>query len=205
MTVIDGCEAPRSVAALLCGVTDQIADQATAEIRKATAAVAAARGATDHVPGVVPGGGAAELGMASAVREAATAEGSRAALAMDAYADALERVVAALVRNAGADRIGALADLRAARADGVPDAGFVLPAGEVASATEAGVLDPVDYKRRMVDGATDVADLIARIDDAVDATFTEEPSGPEDAIYDEEAEKHMDYLDNENTTSRWDR
>jgi chaperonin GroEL (HSP60 family) len=205
MTVVDGCEAPRSVAALLCGVTDQIADQATAEIRKAAAAVAAARGATDHVPGVVPGGGAAELRMAAAVREAAAGEGSRAALAMDAYADALESVVAALVKNAGADRIGTLADLRAARADGVPDAGFVLPAGEVASATEAGVLDPVAYKRRMVDGATDVADLIARIDDAVDATFTEEPSGPEDAIYDEEAEKHMDYLDDENTTSRWDR
>jgi len=204
MTVVDGCESPRSVAALLHGITDQIADQATAEIRKAAAAVAAARGESTHVPGVVPGGGAAELRMASAVREAAAAEGSRAALAMDAYADALESVVAALVANGGGDRIGTLADLRAAHADGLPDAGYLLPAGEVASATDAGVLDPVSYKRRMIAGATDVADLIARIDDAVDATFTEEPSGPEDAIYDEEAEKHMDYLDNEETTSRWD-
>ncbi|ADE02155.1 TCP-1/cpn60 chaperonin family protein [Haloferax volcanii] len=203
MTVFEGCENPDSVTVLLRGVTDQIAAQATSEVRKAAAAVGAARGRGGNRGGVIPGGGAIELRMAAAVREAARAEPSRAQLAMTAFADALEAVVATLVRNAGEDHVELLADLKAAHAAGDDAAGFVLPDGEVGNAAECGVFDAAATKRRVVLRASEVANLVLRVDDAVDADFTEEPAGPGEAIYDEEAEKHADYLEHTDGT-RWD-
>lgn len=204
MTVFENCDAAESVAVVLRGVTDHLAEQATTEIRKAAAAVAAARGEGRAAPGVVPGAGAIELQVAERVRAEATRVDGRSQLAVAAFADALQEVVATLVGNAGHDRLTVLGDLRAERAERDDSAvGFVLPSGTVESAAEAGVFDPAAYKRRMLVSAAEVSDLVLRVDDAIDATFTDDPAGPDDVIYDDRAEKHMDYLD-ENPGTRWD-
>ncbi|WP_416841433.1 TCP-1/cpn60 chaperonin family protein [Haloferax sp. DFSO52] len=203
MTVFDECEDADSVAMVVHGVSGQLADQAATEIRKAAAAVAASRGLGSAQPGVVPGAGAIELQMAEAVRDRATQLDTRAQLAVVAFADALQEIVATLVRNAGYDPLTLIADLRAAQVNGQRDAGFVIPAGSVASATDVGVFDPVAYKYRMLVSASEVTDLILRVDDAIDATFTKEPLGPDDVIYDDRAEKHLDYLE-ETPGTRWD-
>ncbi|MFC6800104.1 MULTISPECIES: TCP-1/cpn60 chaperonin family protein [unclassified Haladaptatus] len=203
MIVIDDCPEATGVSAVVHGVSGQPATQAATEVRKAAAALAAARGEGASRSGVVPGGGAIELTMAAAVRESARAVDGRAQLAVEAFADALERVVGTLVYNGGYDRLSMLADLRAARAGGETALGFVYPAGEITDATAAGVLDPTAYKHRLLVSATEVADLILRVDDAIDATFTKEPLGPGDSIYDDRAEKHLDHLE-ENPGTRWD-
>lgn len=203
MMVFDECESPESVAVVLNGVSGHVASQATTEVRKMAAAVAAARGEGSHVPGVVPGAGAIEMELARAVRARATSLPTKAQLAVEAFADAIEDVVATLVRNAGADPIDTIADLRMAHAAGDLDAGFVLPDGSVQGAIDAGVFDPVSYKRNSLVSAFEVADLILRVDDAIDATFTSEPAGPDDAIYDDRAENHMDWLE-DNPGTRWD-
>lgn len=203
MTVFEDCPNPDSIVMLLRGVTDQIADQATTEVRKAAAALAAARGESVSPPGVVPGGGAIEIRIADAIREAATADASRTQLAMEAFADALDQVVATLITNAGGDPIKALADLRATHTRGNRNAGYLLPAGEIGDSIEGLVVDPAARPRRMVVTATEVSNLILNIDDAIDATFSEKPLEPGDSIYDEEAEKHMDYLEHHDDT-RWD-
>jgi chaperonin GroEL (HSP60 family) len=53
---------------------------------------------------------------------------------------------------------------------------------------EAHVLDPVALTRDAYLYATDIATLLLRIDDTLDATFDEEPPGPGESIYDEPAE-----------------
>ncbi|WP_332900131.1 TCP-1/cpn60 chaperonin family protein [Haladaptatus sp. CMSO5] len=204
MTVIDGCEGANGVAAEIHGVSGQPADQAATELRKAAAALATARGEGGAKPGVVPGAGAIELTLASAVRGHAPQVSSRAQLAVEAFADALERTIAALIDNGGHDRLSVLANLHAARAGGDTEIGFVYPDGEISNAVDAGVLDPTDYKQRLLVTATEVADLILRVDDAIDATFSEEPAGPGDVIYEDRAENHLDYLE-ENPGTRWDR
>jgi chaperonin GroEL (HSP60 family) len=202
MTVFDECGGERSVVMVLHGVTDQLADQATTEVRKSAKAVATARGEGGAVPGVVPGAGATEIALADAVRERSRGIDSRAQLAADAFADALESVVAALARNAGGDPIDTVADLRAAHASGETATGYLVVEDAYGDAIEAGVLDPTAYKRSALTSATEVADLILRVDDAIDATFTEEPADEDESIYDERAEKHMDYLDERDDT-RW--
>jgi chaperonin GroEL (HSP60 family) len=203
MTVFDECPNPGSVAVVLHGVSGHVATQATTEVRKMAAAVAVARGEGGHRPGVVPGAGAIEMELARAVRARATGLSTKAQLAVEGMADAFETVVATLARNGGADPIDTVADLRMAHAAGELDAGFVLPSGEVQSATDAGVFDPVAYRQRGLVAASEVADLVLRVDDAIDATFSDEPLGPDDVIYDDRAENHMDWLD-ENPGTRWD-
>lgn len=196
MVVFDECPEPAAVTVVLRGVFGQLADQATTEVRKAVLAVAAARGAGSHRPGVVPGAGAVEVQVALAVREAATREDSRAQLALSGFADAVERPVFALAKNAGDDPLSVLADLRAAADRGEGAAGFVLPERIVTDAAAAEVLDSAAIRRACYVAAVEVAGLILRVDDALDATFERESTDPDDVIYDERAEMRQDHLEN---------
>lgn len=191
MTVFDDCREPESVCVLLRGVNDYIEAQATTMIRKAASSVAATRGEYDRQPGIVPGGGAVDAYLASVVRDASAAEGSRASLALEAYADALEQVPFTLAKNAGADPIDVLAELRAANSE-APEVGFLLPAGELGDPIAAGVLDSVALRADSLWTATSVTNLLLRVDDAIDAEFTEEQSDPGEAIYDDDAKRYTE-------------
>lgn len=195
--VFEACPEPDSVTMMLRGVTGQLEDQATRQLRKATAAVATARGDGQHDLGVVPGGGATYLRIARRIEQDARELPDRSQLAAEGFANAIESVIATLVRNAGQDPIAVLSELRGVHADGQARAGIVFPDGEIRDIVEAGVLDPVAVKQRQFVCATEVAGLLLKVDDAIDATFTDEPVGPEDAIYEEPARQQQRHLENE--------
>lgn len=195
--VFDERADPESVALMLRGVTGQLQGQATRQVRKATAAVAIARGTVQHEPGVVPGAGAADLQIARHVRQHSRGFSDRSQLAIEGFANAVESVIATLVRNAGCDPLSVLSQLREAHADGEKQAGVVLPVGEIRDAVEVGVLDPAAVKKQQFVCATEVAGLLLNIDDAIDATFGDKPAGPEDAIYEEPARQQQRHLDSE--------
>lgn len=201
--VIDDCEAPGSVCVYLRGVSGPLADQAASTVRTAAAAVALAEGLGTGPAGVLPGGGAADLQVATALRDATTEAGTRSALAIEAFADAAEGLVGALAANAGADRLTTIADLRAAHRAGDVDHGFLIPPGAIGDAVEAGVLDALATRRGVYTAAVEVATLLLGIDDAIDATPSEEPPDPDDAIYEDAAEQQQSYLDKHDDT-RWD-
>ncbi|ELY65518.1 TCP-1/cpn60 chaperonin family protein [Natrinema versiforme] len=204
IVVFDDCPEPASVTVMLRGVRGQLAEQATTEVRKAAAAVAAANGHGIARPGVLPGGGAPELQVARTVREAAPGVDSRTQLALEAFADAADGFVSLLARNAGLDPQTTLATLRA-RTDGDATAsvGLSLPDGAITDAFAAGIVDPLDVRLGCYEAAVEVATMILRVDDAIDATFGKEPTEPGDAIYDEHAEKHQDHLE-ETEDTIWD-
>lgn len=192
MVVVEDCPEPRSVALLLRGVSGNVADQAETALRKAAHAVATARGEWGRQPGVVPGGGATELAVAERARDVAVSHDSKVQLAVEGFADAAESLVRALARNAGADPLGTLADLRAARAGDVPGAGLSLPGGEVVDPVEAGVLDPVAIRLRVYTTAVEVANAVLSVDDAIDARVSEQRPDPDDARYEDAAEQMRD-------------
>ncbi len=202
MVVFDKCSDPASVTFLLRGVHGQLGAQAATEIRKAVAAVATAMGETTGPAGVLPGGGATELELASALRDAALEADGREQLAVQAFADATDRFVSTLARNAGMDTLTTLASLREATTSATNGTapGLVFPAGEIDDVLEAGLLDPTAIRLRCYQHAVDVASLVLRVDDALDATFSEEPTQPGEAIYDEHAENHQAYLDEQDDT-----
>lgn len=202
MMVFSECLDPDSVTFLLHGVHGQLGEQAATEIRKAVAAVATANGDTRGPPGVLPGGGATELELANALRDAALDANGREQLALEAFADATERFVSTLARNAGMDPLTTLTNLREATTNATNGTtpGLVLPDKQVDDVLEAGLLDPTGIRLRCYRHAVDVALLVLRVDDAIDATFTDEPTDPGDAIYDEHAENHQEYLDERDDT-----
>lgn len=198
--VIDGCNDPGSVCAYLRGVSGQLAEQTTSMVRTAAAAVAAAAGEGAGPAGVLPGGGAPEMRVAAALRDASAGHGTRSALAIEAFADAAETLAGALATNAGADRMEALADLRVAHDAGDSDHGFVVPPGTVGDAVEAGILDPLATRRGVYTAAVEVATLLLSIDGALDATPTKEPPDPDDTIYEDAAEEQQSYLEKHDDT-----
>lgn len=190
MTVIEGCEDPDSVTALLPGTFDQGGEQLTRQLRKGAKAVAAAAGDGVSHGGYLPGAGAVDVALARAVRDAAPTYGSKVQLAVERFADAAEMVLFTIAKNAGGDPLSAVADTRA-RQRAEPDGdryGYVVPGG-VADAVDAGVLDAHACRRESYTAGTQVANLILGIDQAVAATFTVERADPEDTVYDGRAEQ----------------
>jgi chaperonin GroEL (HSP60 family) len=199
IVVFDGCRNPTSMTVFLHGNGGQLRDEATRQLRTATAAVASARGEHGRPAGVVPGGGAVDIGVARDVRAAASSESSRTQLAMNAFADAIERLPYGLAKNAGMDPLETIADLRAAAGKTGYDTGLLLPDADVTDVVEHGVLDPFAVKSRSYATAVEVAGTVLRIDDAIDAETSREPSDEGDAIFDDHAEKHQDHLDEHGT------
>jgi chaperonin GroEL (HSP60 family) len=197
MTVIEGCSDPESVTALLTGTFDQGGEQLTRQLRKAAAAVAGAAGHGTAHGGYLPGGGAVDVAVARRVRNAATEQGTKAQLAVEAFADAVEMIPFTLAKNAGDDPIGVVADIRAAQSENAPTYGYTADSRTVSDTVEAGILDAHHIRRRTYTTATEVANLILGIDDAVKATFEFERPDPDEKIYDKRARKVQSAREND--------
>ncbi|QLG27319.1 TCP-1/cpn60 chaperonin family protein [Halorarum halophilum] len=114
---------------------------------------------------VLPGAGAPAMAVAADLRGYATSISDLEQLAIEAFADALESVPAALAANAGADRLDLLAALRAEHAtnEGPISAGVSVD-GESFDAWEAGVVEPRRLFSQAVETANSVAEQLLTVD-----------------------------------------
>ena len=114
-----------------------------------------------------PGGGASFSAASMTVREHAATRPNMTArerMCLEAYADALEIIPAAIANNAGMDPLDVVMELRSAE-DGVglyiDDRGV----GEICNTLEKGVVEPESLVKQVISSATEVATAILRIDD----------------------------------------
>lgn len=156
---VSGCETGGVVTLVLTGTLGEYAAERERDLRAAIAVV------LDAMDGgqLVPGGGGSETRLAAAVRERARGTDDRTALAMEAYADALEAVPRALARNAGADELETLTTLR-----GQENAAFDADGPGVREAYPDGPLTTARIVRTAVEGASHVAGRLLRIDDVLE-------------------------------------
>jgi chaperonin GroEL (HSP60 family) len=115
-------------------------------------------------PRIIPGGGVALLDAALTVRDEAWRVGSKASLAMERFADALEDVHRAIVANAGYDQLDVVAEVRRMHYRGMRDYGYDVYAGEYKQFIKAGILDPLYVVRQALISAVAYAELILKID-----------------------------------------
>ena len=154
-----------SVYTLFCRAPDPRSVQAfERSVEGAIAAVDAA-----GTSGVVPGGGAVEMAVATRVRAAARSRADREQLAMKAFAEAVEAVPRALARNAGIDGTDARTDLRARHAGADRRIGVDVLGGDLVDVTDEGILDAASLTASALTAATDLAVQLVRIDDVVSA------------------------------------
>ncbi len=163
---VEGSDDSRTVTLYVRGSTDHVVDETERAIDDALGVVVAA-----HEDGeIVPGAGAVEIAIADRLRAGANAVTGRKALAVEAFADAVDAIPRTLAENAGLDPIDALVDLRARHdRDGV--AGIVIdgPSVEITNPTDEHVVDPAAVKREALESATEAATMILRIDDVIAA------------------------------------
>ncbi|MFB6352957.1 MAG: thermosome subunit beta [Halobacteriales archaeon] len=118
---------------------------------------------------VLAGGGAAEVELASRLRDYADSVSGREQLAVEAFADAVELVPRVLAENAGLDPIDTLVDLRSAHEGGEARAGLDVFTGEVVDNVERGVIEPLTAKYQALTSASEAANLVLKIDDIIAA------------------------------------
>ncbi len=165
LVFVEGGAATQIVTLFVRGGTDHVLEELERAIQDGIDVVVAAVNDQE----VVPGAGATEIIVSSALRDAASGISGRKQLAVEAFADAVDSLPRTLAENTGMDPIDALVDLRAANDGG--RAGIIAEGenGRIADPVEHGILDPAEVKREAVESATEAATMIVRIDDVISA------------------------------------
>jgi len=177
MIFVEECKNPRAVSILIRGGTEHVVDEVERGVHDGICVVAAA--VEDGK--IVSGGGAPEVEVAKQLREYAETVGGREALAINAFANAVEVIPRTLAESAGLDKIDILVDLHAKheKPNG-KNIGLNVFGGKVADMAELGVIEPLRIKTQAIKSASEAAIMIMRIDDVIAASKKEikPPAGP---------------------------
>ncbi len=174
MVFVEGCKNPRAVSILIRGGSEHVVDEAERAMHDALCVV---RDVLEEAR-YVAGGGAVEIELAKRLRQYAQQLGGREQLAVEAFAEALEVIPRTLAENAGLDAIDILVELRAKheQTDGLWY-GVDVFEGKVCNMIEAGVLEPARVKKQAIKSASEVAEMILRIDDVIASKPATEEKG----------------------------
>ena len=164
MTFVEECKNPKSVTILVKGGTSHVIDEIERAVKDAVGDVIAAL----RNGKVVAGAGAPELELSKELRIFSNKFEGREQLAILAFADSMEVIPVTLAENAGLDPIDMLTDLKAKHdsKDG-KWAGLDVFKGKVVDAWKMGVIEPLKIKSQAVKSASEVAEMILRIDDVI--------------------------------------
>ncbi|MFP4005225.1 MAG: thermosome subunit alpha [Candidatus Hadarchaeia archaeon] len=173
MTFIEDCENPKAVSILVRGGTEHIVDEAERSLKDAINVV----GEAIESEKMIPGGGAAEIELSMKLGEYADKVGGKEALAVRAFADAIESITRALAENAGMDPIDAIVELRSKHGDDGNKYGLDVYDGEVKDMVKEGVIEPITIKKQAVSSGSEAATMILRVDDVIAAKQEEMPAG----------------------------
>ena len=163
MIFVEQCQNPKAVTLLVRGGTEHVAE----EIKRAVADALGDLAAALKDGFVVAGAGAVEMELAKGLRSYAATLSGREQLAVQSFAETMEIIPRTLAENAGLDPIDVLTKLRAAHDQQQKWAGINVFTGEVMDAWLAGVIEPLKIKTLALSSATEVAEMILRIDDVI--------------------------------------
>ena len=157
---IEGCQNPKAISILVRGSTEQLASEIKRALEDAIGDIA-----TMIRDGrAVGGAGAPEILLSRGLREYATTLKGRAQLAVNKFAEAIEIIPEALAENAGLDPIDTLTDLRASK---YKFPGIDVETGNIMDSWDEGIIEPLKIKTHAVNSASEVANMILRIDDVI--------------------------------------
>jgi len=164
MVFVEQCKNPKSVSILIRGGTQHIVDEAERALVDAIGSVSSAI----ETGKVLVGAGSCEAEVAMRLREFARTIGGREQLAIEAFAESLEVIPRTLAETAGMDPIDALVTLRSAHSkkDG-KYFGVNVFKGKIEDMKNAKCLEPLSVKTQAIDSASEVAEMILRIDDII--------------------------------------
>jgi chaperonin GroEL (HSP60 family) len=168
-------EDPKAISILLRGGSQRVVDEAERSVHDALMTV---KDVVEY-PYVVPGGGAPEAIVSREIREWSNSLEGRAQLAAEQFADSIETIPLVLAENAGMDPIDTQVQLRTKITNSnKPKYGIDVINKKIADMNARNVYEPLAVKEHIVNGATEVASMILRIDDVIAASKSQIPPGP---------------------------
>ena len=149
-----------SVATVLVGAsTREVKDERERIARDSAGAVQAA-----VISGVVPGGGAVEIGASKRVQAARDSVRGMAAYGVDTVAGALKRLLSQIASNAGFNPLEKVEDVVSAQSEsGNCALAIDCDTGEIVDMMKCGVVDPTGVKLYALRAASEIAVAILRI------------------------------------------
>lgn len=171
MTYVRECKNPKAVTLLVRGGTQHVVDEAERAVKDAIGDV----NASLRVGKVVGGAGAPEVELARNLRLFANQLSGREQLAVLAFADSVEIIPRTLAENAGLDPIDILTELKSQHDKNIKFAGIDVFTGKVIDSYKTGVIEPLKIKTQAIKSASEVAELILRIDDVIAGGPKESP------------------------------
>ncbi len=174
MLFIRECKDPKAVGILLRGGTEHIVDEAERALHDALSVVSA----VVEDGKAVAGGGSSEIEIVKELRSYSSSIGGREALAVNAFADALEIIPRTLAENAGLDQIDILVNLKAKHEEDGAYIGLDVASGELKDMIKAGVIEPLRVKEQVIKSAAETAEMILRVDDVISAKAPERGAPP---------------------------
>lgn len=163
LVFIRGCKNPKAVTLVLSGGTSHVVDEIERAVKDGLGDVVAAVKSGK----VVCGGGAVEIELAGRLRKFARSMSGKVQLAIEEFADALETIPETLAENAGLDPIDILTELRRRHEAGAVREGLNLFNNKIEDTFNAGIVEPTKVKEQAISSASEVANLILRIDDVL--------------------------------------
>ncbi len=163
LTYIRGCKNPKAVTIAIRGSTDHVLDEIERAIKDGLGDVVSALKSGK----VIAGGGAIEMELSKRLRSYAKTLGGREQLAIDEFAAALESIPETLAENAGMDPIDILTELKRRHDSGMVNQGLNLFNDKIEDTFEAGIIEPLKVKTQAITSASEVAQMILRIDDVL--------------------------------------
>ncbi len=179
MVVVSGCPNAKAITILLRAPTPQNAQECKRACTDALGDICAAI----NDKRMLPGAGATEIHLALALEEFAKTQSGRNQLAIQAYAKALESIPHTLAQNAGLDAMDSMTALKAAHQNGLSTLGintqpstYTQAANQInqmsnsnllLNTEQEGIFEPLSIKTVALASATQVAEMILRIDDII--------------------------------------
>nr|CAD7576622.1 unnamed protein product [Timema californicum] len=150
---------------IIRGATQQILDEAERSLHDALCVLAA----TVRESRIVYGGGCSEMLMANAVQTEAAKTPGKEAVAVEAFARALQTLPTTIADNAGYDSAQLVSELRAAHSQGRHSMGLDMEIGRIGCMKELGITESFVVKRQVLLSASEAAEMILRVDDIIRA------------------------------------
>ncbi|MFX1490672.1 MAG: TCP-1/cpn60 chaperonin family protein, partial [Promethearchaeota archaeon] len=163
MVFIEGCKNPKAVSILLRGSTDLVVDEAERALHDALCVI---RNVVEDGR-VVSGGGAPEIHVAQHLQDYAETLPGREQLAVFSFSEAMEIIPKTLAENAGLDSIDIIAELKTRHEKKEISAGVDGLKGKVGDLAKGNVWEPLVVKRQAIKSASEVAQMLLRIDDVI--------------------------------------
>ncbi len=163
MIFVRECKEPKAVSILIRGGTEHVVEEAKRSMDDAILGIAT----TLDVGSYVYGGGAVEIELARNLRNYAEGIGGKEQLAINSFAESLEIVPRTLAESTGKDAVELLVSGKSKHESGETNYGIDVYNGKTADMEKQGVVEPTKIKLQAISSASEVTEMILRIDDVI--------------------------------------